>query len=241
MDDRVNYPIIDTLLVPKGAEYGAIYRGLKQIQGNKPQVIAIPIGSQGLMTFLEQWRQSPSFLKQPPKGILLIGLGGSLSPLYQVGRIVVYQTCGQVTQKDDFICRKCDSNLTNFLYKTLKIAKINGLTSNALIWNAQEKQRLGQEYNVEVVDMESFTVLETLQPTGIPISVIRVISDNVTQTLPDLTTAISAEGLLKPLPLAWTMLKNPLASIHLIRGSLQGLKTLQQLAYQLFTVLQAQD
>jgi hypothetical protein len=37
-----------TILVPQGAEYQAVCRGLNQVRGSKPTVVAIPMGVQPL-------------------------------------------------------------------------------------------------------------------------------------------------------------------------------------------------
>jgi hypothetical protein len=59
---------------------------------------------------------------------------------------------------------------------------------------------------------------------------LRVVSDNAQHDLPNLANAIDQNGALQPLPLAWSMVKQPIAAMRLIRGSLQGLKRLQAVA-----------
>jgi len=76
-----------TILVPQGAEYQAVCRGLNQVRGSKPTVVAIPMGVQPLRQYLQQ------LVGDRPTNVLLMGLCGSLSPKYGVGDLVLYQSC----------------------------------------------------------------------------------------------------------------------------------------------------
>jgi hypothetical protein len=78
--------------------------------------------------------------------------------------------------------------------------------------------------------MERTAILSALVPLGIPVTRVRVVSDTATQDLPNLQQAIGAEGDLLPFPLAIGLLRQPIAASRLIRGSLQGLRTLQRIA-----------
>jgi hypothetical protein len=78
--------------------------------------------------------------------------------------------------------------------------------------------------------MEGFTVLEILQPFGVKVAMIRVISDDCTQDLPDLREAIKPNGSLNTWQLTIKMLQSPVAAFGLIKGSLTGLKQLEILS-----------
>jgi nucleoside phosphorylase len=110
---------------------------------------------------------------------------------------------------------------------------VKGLTSDRVISLAAEKQNLHQKFGVDVVDMEGFALLEFFQNLNVSIAMLRVVSDDAVHDIPDLTTAISTEGKIQPLPLVSTFIRQPLAAARLIRGSLQGLKILERLAYRL--------
>jgi hypothetical protein len=79
--------------------------------------------------------------------------------------------------------------------------------------------------------MEGARVLAAL--LGQKVAMVRVISDEVGQNLPDLAPAIDNQGNLQPLPLARQMLIRPVAALNLIRGSLKGLSQLAGVAQQL--------
>lgn len=241
---------VDWILVPQGLEYRHVLKGLGKDTANHPKILQIPIGSQPVVRHLKQWQQTKDFLNKPAKRVLLMGLCGSLSPQYRVGDIVLYQKCGYVPTEipipslqiglDRETCplkwRDCDRPLTDLVdrYLPQSIFRVNGLTSDRLIWAAPEKADLRRGFGTDVVDMEGFAVLEVLDRAGIAAAMVRVISDEVWQTLPDLTSAISGDGSLKPLPIARQMVKQPIAAINLIRGSLKSLKVLQQLTHYLF-------
>jgi Phosphorylase superfamily len=227
-----NLPPIQIILVPQGAEYQAVSRGLKSINSPKPQIMPIPIGNKPLTKHLEKLQQAGYFPKDSLTQVLLMGLCGSLSPLYSVGDIVVYQECINESNSSQF----CAHELTILLSKKLKAqaSLVRGLTSNLIIHSASEKQHLGQLHKAQVVDMEGFAALEVFKKAEIAVAMVRVISDDIHHDLPNLTSAISPDGSLLPLPLAMGMMRQPIAAIRLIRGSLQGLKVLQNVSTLLF-------
>lgn len=225
--------LIDTVFVPKGMEYQAVCRGMGKIKPSSPQIIPIPVGRQAVTDYLEQWQQTIDFCHQPPQGVMVMGLGGSLSPIYQVGNLLLYRDCGY-TQEQQW--HFCDNQLSELVFQHLgkQASWGRGLTSDRVICQAAEKRQLGQQYQADVVDMEGIAILNWCQLLSIPVVMLRVISDNCQQDLPDLTPAFDDNGVLQPLKLAQQMLKYPSNSIHLIRSSLQGLEILKQVAKQLF-------
>ena len=78
---------IDRILVPQGAEYKAVCDGLKIMRqfNTTIKVIQIPAGFLPFKYYLKQWQNTHDFISHPPKGILLMGLGGGLSPYCRVG------------------------------------------------------------------------------------------------------------------------------------------------------------
>jgi len=228
---------IDAILVPQGAEYKAIYRVLKAFKGKEKILLSIPIGTLALTFYLKQWQQNQRFRDRLPTRILLMGLCGSLSPKYKVGDIVIYQSCRLENQ--NFVEDRCDIDLTNLLCDRFegKANLVKGLTCDRVIWSTQEKLSLHQTYQADVVDMESYSAIEILHHAGISVAILRIVSDDSRHDIPNLTPAINPEGSLKPLTLTRKMAQNPLAAIRLIRGSLKGLKVLQQVTHQLFSDL----
>jgi hypothetical protein len=216
----------DIILVPQGAEYRAIQRGLRKRADLSPQIIPISIGVRQFPDRLQRLKQSINFLNKPRPKVVLMGLAGSLSDRYQVGDGVVYQGCGSET--GDYW--QFDPEITAAIAQLTGFSLVKGLTSDRIISQALEKRRLGQ-LGYDVVDMEGGLILAALPE--LKIAMVRVISDGVNQNLPDLARAIDNQGNLQPILLTQQMLSHPFASVHLIRGSLQGLSLLAKIAQQL--------
>lgn len=216
------------ILVPKGAEYNSVCRGVKAAT-SAPLVFSIPVGVKALTQYLE------NDFSLSPSRVLIMGLCGSLSPKYEVGDVVLYESCrygGEVLE--------CDRPFTTQLYNHLKtkVALVKSLTSDSVVYSTSEKRQLAETSSAEVVDMEGFAALNVLNKRGISVAMLRVVSDDSQHNIPNLNSAIDDRGNLQPLPLAWEMIPQPIAAFHLIKGSLQGLKLLQQAASEVILFLQ---
>ncbi|HEY9848318.1 MAG TPA: phosphorylase [Leptolyngbyaceae cyanobacterium] len=228
--------MIDAILVPQGVEYKAVCQGLKKIEASSsansiPSVFAIPIGVKPLSRYLENWLKSGELanIKQPK--VLVMGLCGSLSSKYQVGDVVVYQNC-MYESDEGLAIAQCDIALTEQIFNKLNPAVycVSTLTSDRLIYSASQKRRLGDIYGAEVVDMEGFAAVNLLTKANIAVAILRVVSDDCKHNIPNLTSAFSSDGSLKPWPLAIAMLRNPIGAIRLIYGSLRGLQVLEKIS-----------
>ncbi len=224
------------IFVPQGAEAAAIRRGLKKVPVFPPLVLSTPMSALPLQNYLQKCLQEGYFNQHKPPRILLMGLCGSLSPQYRLGDIVIYESCIYATTKGLWR-QNCDSSLTHWLQERLPNSPqlVTGLMSDQIICQAQKKQQLAQQYPAQVVDMEGFAALEIFSNTSIPVAMVRVVSDDFRQNLPDLNCAVTNDGSLATLPLAIEMLRQPLAALNLIRGSLQAIQVLQQITTILFS------
>ncbi|MGB3496148.1 MAG: hypothetical protein WBA57_25695 [Elainellaceae cyanobacterium] len=234
--------LIQHILVPQGAEYQAVLRGLKRVfpKGDfsptlastpRPVVLPIPIGDQPV-------RRSLSHLYSTlhsSSGLLLIGLGGSLTPDFQVGDVALLESA-IATCQPDWAELTCDRGLIDELQVRLGQSgrRVKGVTCDRLVSIAAEKRQLAEKYGASVVEMEGYGVLEYAQENEIACAIVRVISDDCHHDLPDANGTISPEGTLRSLPLAWSMVRQPIAALRLIRGSLQALQMLEQVTAQLF-------
>lgn len=215
---------ISTILVPQGAEYQAVCRGL-QGKTATPTVLPIPVGSAALTRHLQQLHQQRPFQAQ---AILVLGLCGGLDPALGVGDRVLYQGC----LATDRPLLPCDLDLTAKIATLLALQPVPAWTSDRVIWSRQEKLALVDRG--AVVDMEGYGLLEFFRQTDCALATLRVVSDDTGGDIPDLSTAFDADGNLQPLPLAWGMVRRPGAALRLVRGSLTGLKALQAVTSQLF-------
>lgn len=219
----------DAIFVPQGAEYQSVDRGLtlskRSFSQNLPILVPIPIGIRSVTSFLERWQQTQTILNNPCRRVLLLGLCGSLSPRYGVGDIVIYQDCHY-----DRTSLNCHPVAIALLQDSLSQKAFLGksLTCDRVIFSTQEKVNLSKIYRASAIDMESYAVLKTLSQMGIETGIVRVVSDDLRYNLPDINPAIASDGSLNSFILAACMFKNPIAAMRLIRGSLKGLKVLQE-------------
>ncbi|MEO0014735.1 MAG: hypothetical protein RLZZ535_3124 [Cyanobacteriota bacterium] len=218
---------INTIVVPQGAEYQAICRGLAKAKIDSIQVIAIPLGvkqiSQVLSDYSEQINNSTN--------VLIMGLCGSLSDDHYVAESVLVKRCQDLSHN----LIDLDAKLTGELQQKLSINLVAGLTSDRVITQATEKLILAQGYPATIVEMEGYSYVRELQRRGIAVAMLRVVSDDLCGDLPDLNQAIDSQGNLKNLPMAIVLVKQPVAAIRLIKGSLIGLKVLEQITAKLFS------
>jgi hypothetical protein len=244
----LNFLPHDTILVPQGAEYQAVCRGLRGTTDSIPAILPIPVGMKPLLQYLQQSSKNGQFLAAKSR-VLILGLCGSLSDRYGVGDIVLYQNCLYQGKQQE-----CDRSLTaellgmghgrnnfQFLTQQSTLNLVNALTSDRVISSAAEKRHLGKTLAADVVDMEGFTALEFLNAAGVAVAMLRVVSDDCQHDIPDLAGAIDSDGSLRPLPLAMAMIRQPIAATRLIRGSLTALKVLEKVTNQFFSSYSSQS
>ena len=216
---------IDTIVVPQGAEYQAVYQGLKKANADRLKIISIPMGTKKI----EQTLSSYSHELIQAQNILIMGLCGSLSKQYTVGSTVLYQTCLNTNGEHVHL----ESKLTELIQQKLSVNLAQGLTSDRIICQAREKIQLSLTYPVKVVDMEGYDYIREFQKQNISVAMLRVVSDDLAADVPDLSKAINQDGKIKVIPMAIAFLQQPIAAIKFIKGSLTALKILEQTAYQL--------
>ena len=220
------------ILVPQGAEYQAVCRGLRRVPSSQVKVLAIPMGIEPVRKYLQQ------FTHNQANRMLMMGLCGSLSQKYQIGDIVLYQNClyqGNLQEGDNSFTADIHNQLGD------RVSLVKGLTSDRLLYKATQKRELYEQSGADVVDMEGYAFLEFFQQPSdavsppVQVAILRVVSDDAHHDIPNITSAISADGSLQPLPLAWELIRQPLAATRLITGSLKGLRALTTVTQLLFT------
>lgn len=237
---------VDLILVPQGAEYQAVCRGLKNATV-KPVVLPTPAGA-AVSDYLKKLEQEGLFADRP--STLMMGLCGGLSDRYKVGEVVLYQECLSLStslpgkelevtntattdSSDTHPPIFCDRSLTAQLSQLIENATlVRALTSDRVICTAVEKRSLAKY--ADVVDMESYFALELFSQSNIPVAILRVVSDGCDRNIPDLSKAFNSDGSLQILPTAIGMIRQPIAALHLIQGSLKGLKVMERIVSRLF-------
>lgn len=223
------------LWVPQGAEYQAVQRGWYR-HGPAIGMIALPVGTPAVTSFLQHWWQSVPVEARPTASIILLGLAGSLTSELPLGQPVLYQSCGCLSSSSPMSWYYPDAMLTMRLQQQLAYPLVQGLTSDQVISQREDKMALGQHYSRAVVDMEGSAVLAFCQAQGLSVAMVRVISDDVHQSLPDLKGVYDAKGQLRPLALTAALLRQPRAGLNLIRSSLKALRVLESVATSLSEV-----
>lgn len=225
---------IDAIFAVRGAEYQAVCHGLKGAKTPIPPVVAIPMGSAAIR------QELPSLLEAQDlklSRVVLLGLCGALQPQYRVGDIMLCESCLYVSEEGKVL--QHDLQDVAFI-KTLvshwgkRVHRVNCITRDRVVCSAAVKRRLGEQYRADVVDMEGYGILEILNQHNIEVALLRVVSDDAHRDIPDLNAAIGSDGTLRSRSLLLSFLQNPLAAAQFIRGSLSGLKALQEVTRELF-------
>jgi nucleoside phosphorylase len=202
------------ILVPQGAEYQAVAKNFKHDLNFL--VCPIPIGCSSVSKYLESLKNPQQFSQA-----IAMGLCGSLNPDLKVGDVVVYEEC--LYQEKVLKCTSIPKVINSS-------TQVKAVTSDRLIYLASEKQNLCKTTNCDVVDMEGYIILEFFSKLNIPVGTIRVVSDDSDRDLPNLEQAIDVNGKLKPLKLAIAFIKQPIAALRLIQGSLKSLQVLSEVS-----------
>ncbi len=218
---------IEVIMVPAGAEYKAVKRALRGVN-NAPQLVTIPAGPQAAKRFVAAWGAKHS----TQGGVLLVGLGGSLSSNYGVGKGVLVKQIWNGFEQSEKTAVECDNRLTAQIAARIGVATGVGVSCDRIITTAKEKRELGDRYSASTVDMESFSLIQVLPVHKV--AILRVISDDCHHDLPNIADAIGPDGSLKPILLTIGFLSQPAAALRFIKSALKGLKALEALTREIF-------
>jgi nucleoside phosphorylase len=201
------------ILVPQGAEYQAVQRGLA---GADRGIVAIPAGLLPVQNFLAQQAWDARSIEQ----VYVLGLCGGLDPDLAIGDAVVYTSCQNFAQQ----FWQCESDDFN------NAKSVKAISSNKIIATAKEKRFIREKYGCDVVDMEGAAILAYFAELNIPVTMLRVVSDTAAGDIPDLSAAIDGNGKLQSGKLAIGLIKEPRKGLRLVRGAIVGLRALAKLA-----------
>lgn len=247
---------IDLILVPQGAEYQAVVRGLRK-SGLQPlpAIIPIPVGPAPVMECLANVPLNDLLpTRLPTEGrspnVLAMGVCGGLSPSVAIGQRVVPDICltrfSAETSIDSIPVKQSFSPVLCQALKTVLLPSGGGaeastlmVSSDGAVCLATEKQQLQQLTGATIIDMEGAAVLAALSQLPAAIAMVRVVSDDCTCDLPNLNRAVNSDGSLSPLRLAAQMLRHPLRARNLITGSLRALGELSAVAEELGRAMQS--
>jgi len=138
----------------------------------------------------------------PASALISLGFAGALVENLKVGDVVLARTlyCGDnQTEESPKIQGPIysDAGLVSIAEerqeaKITVFPQVSGVTMEKPIVNPEEKLVLGKTFHAEIVDMESYWIARIASDRNIPFLSIRVISDNVKDTLPPFDRFLNA-------------------------------------------------
>ena len=131
-----------------------------------------------------------------PHAVLVIGLCGGLTESLSEGRIVAYTACGSTEAAKPLL--SCSESIVNSFVRQLSSSGIEcdrrvGVTSARIATTRDERLALARS-GADVVDMESYPIMECAASAAIPAAVLRVVSDSMDRVLPNLNRALNGSG-----------------------------------------------
>jgi|ERR1051326_24381 nucleoside phosphorylase len=180
-------------------------------------------------------RMSPA---RTPDAVLNIGLCPGLRASLSEGRIVAYTDCRSTQTAQPLL--RCSEKITGAMADLLKSSnfvcdRVVGITSPQIATTPAQRRALA-DVGAAVVDMESYSILETAASLGIPGAVLRVVSDRVDRVLPDFNRALDENGGIDGSKALKVALSSPLRTAKLLATNRRAIR---QLAKALEIVLQS--
>ena len=147
------------------------------------------------------------------KGVISIGLAGGLSPHLKVADVVI----GEQVIGDEIF--RCDNAWRVRLAARLPKAHCGPVTgSDFILAGAESKTALYEKTGALAVDMESQVAARFAKARGLPLAVLRVISDDARHTLPPAAlVAMKPDGGIALGRVLKSLLRHPLQVPALIR------------------------
>jgi hopanoid-associated phosphorylase len=126
---------------------------------------------------------------QGAEAVISIGLGGALDPALEVGDVVVATEVLRPRRRWE-----TESAWRAFLLQRLPGARAGAVYgSDDMVLNALDKAKLRGKGGAVLVDMESHVAAKVAAARGLPLAVVRVVSDKATASLPEAVRAGLAE------------------------------------------------
>src|SRR5262245_26602087 len=165
-----------------------------------------------------------------PDAVIVTGLAGSLSPVIGEGDIIVYQKCLGATEGANSI--SCSAELVEsatrlFQEHGLKSKTATGISSPRIAQLDRDRELLA-ESGAAVVDMESFEIAACSVAAGVPVAVIRAVSDSPGSSMPNLNRALDSAGGFNRWVLASVLVARPLATAKLFKSSRRAIAALER-------------
>lgn len=160
-----------------------------------------------------------------PDAVLVIGLCGGLTDAFKEGQIVAYSDCRATHASEPVLA--CSPTITDAIVRCLDDSgipceRVAGRTSSRIATTRTERLALADAGAV-VVDMETYPIMKAASAAGIPVAVLRVVSDSVDRELPDFNAALDANGGLDGRKALKVALGSPLKTVRLLGANKRAL------------------
>jgi hypothetical protein len=216
----------DAIVVPRGAEARAVERGWPT---PRPPLIAVPAGAAAAsaLTGVELAEVGLTNAGRV-RTALVLGVCGALDPGLRIGDAVVYSRivdgC-EIIELDRELMAACAGL---FACAPLGVAVVPRVVSRVT-----EKAAIRAATGAAVIDMEAASVARALHQIGMRVAMVRVVSDDALGELPNLNSIYNTSGALRPIALAFALLRAPGRSVVFIVHALNALRALQATASRL--------
>ena len=171
-----------------------------------------------------------------PDALVVIGLCGGLTDSLPETSIVAYSDClSTINGRGPFPCaRELSAQISDFFQGHRVLCQsVIGITSSRIAITRDDKLQLART-GAQVVDMESYEILSAAQKSGVPVAVVRVVSDSPDRKLPDFNRALNPDGSINTGKALRVMLGSPLLTA---RAYAANKRAAQHLARALTVVL----
>lgn len=194
-----------------------------QTQIGRAQVDFVVTG----MGMANSFRVSDAIMQRTHEFCIAAGFAGSLSDKHAVGAVLVAEAVQQLESSKTLLCNR---DLVDAAREAGAKRVKTFLTADHVVRTAEEKLQLASL--ADAVDMESFAVLSAAKASGLPAVAIRVISDLLTQEVPEfIGTLVDDKGRVKIASVLRNVARHPLDLLSLIRLGRDSRTAAEALAY----------
>jgi len=165
-----------------------------------------------------------------PDAVLVIGLCGGLTERLHEQRIVAYTECLS-TGPNKAPPLQCSPVLTDAMVRHLQhqgitVERVTGITSPRIATTKADRLALAKS-GAAAVDMESYPIVSAAARAGVPVVVLRVVSDSLDTEMPDFNRALNAQGALDGRRALWIAFGSPLQTLRLLSSNKRAIERLK--------------
>jgi nucleoside phosphorylase len=168
-------------------------------------------------------------LGEKPDAVLVIGLCGGLTQSLREQQIVTYTECLS-TGLNKAPPLQCSPPLTDDIVRHLQqhgitVDRAIGTTSPRIATTKADRLALAKS-GAAVVDMESYPIVSAATRAGVPVVILRVVSDSLDTEMPDFNPALNGQGTLDGRKALWIALGSPLETYRLLAANKRAIERL---------------